>query len=163
MTWMQGHTTITELLAVGHLARISGDAANGAYLLEQGRQRIASAHTIAANDPVGAFFELAYDGVRQAAVALLAQQELRAKLEGGHCHFSNCAANRDAPASSFRGFSSSWQSGFSHPAGKNGNGTVVQVPTMSHTTAADAACTKFLVWLRNCDAMARHVTPWTAG
>lgn len=83
MTWKQGHATITELLAVGHLARISGDAANGDYLLEQGRQRIASAHTIAASDPVGAF-ELAYDGVRQAAVALLAQQGLRAKLEGGH-------------------------------------------------------------------------------
>ncbi len=41
MTWMAGHTTITELLAVGHLARISGDAANGDYLLEQGRQRLA--------------------------------------------------------------------------------------------------------------------------
>ena len=37
MTWKQGHATITELLAVGHLARISGDAANGEYLLEQGR------------------------------------------------------------------------------------------------------------------------------
>jgi len=83
MTWRQGHATITELLAVGHLARIGGDAANGDYLLEQGRQRIASAHTIAATDPVGAF-ELAYDGVRQAAVALLAQQGLRAKIEGGH-------------------------------------------------------------------------------
>ncbi|MBU8840226.1 MULTISPECIES: hypothetical protein [Mycobacteriaceae] len=83
MTWMAGHTTITELLAVGHLARISGDAANGDYLLEQGRQRLASARVIAGTDPVGAF-ELAYDGVRQAAVALLAQQGLRAKLEGGH-------------------------------------------------------------------------------
>lgn len=83
MTWKQGHATITELLDVGHLARVSGDAANGDYLLAQGRQRIASAHTIAPNDPVGAF-ELAYDGVRQAAVALPAQQGLHAKLEGGH-------------------------------------------------------------------------------
>lgn len=83
MTWTTGHATITELLAVGHLARISGDAANGDYLLGQGRQRLASAHTIADSDPVGAF-ELAYDAVRQAAAALLAQQGLRAKLEGGH-------------------------------------------------------------------------------
>ena len=81
MTWTPGHQTITDLLAVGHLARISGDAANGYYLLEQGRQRLASARPIAGTDPVGAF-ELTYDGVRQAAVALLAQQGLRPKLEG---------------------------------------------------------------------------------
>lgn len=66
---------------MGHLACISGDAANGYYLLEQGRQRLASARPIAGTDPVGAF-ELTYDGVRQAAVALLAQQGLRPKLEG---------------------------------------------------------------------------------
>ena len=71
MTWTPGHETITELLAIGHLARISGDAANGYYLLEQAHHRLASARVIAGTDPIGSF-ELAYDGVRQAAVALLA-------------------------------------------------------------------------------------------
>jgi len=83
MTWTTGHDTITGLIAAGHLARIVGDAANGDYLLDQGRQRLASARLIAETDPVGSF-ELAYDGIRQAAVALLAQQGLRAKIEGGH-------------------------------------------------------------------------------
>ena len=92
MTWTPGHETITELLAVGHLARISGDAANGYYLLEQAHHRLASARVIAGTDPIGSF-ELAYDGVRQAAVALLAQQGLRAKLEG--CRYSNFVASRE--------------------------------------------------------------------
>lgn len=83
MTWSAGHETIADLLARGHLARISGEAADGHYLIAQGRKRLGSAQAIADVDIVGAF-EFAYDAIRQAAVGLLAQQGLRTKTEGGH-------------------------------------------------------------------------------
>lgn len=83
MSWRQGHETITLLLRQGHLEQISGEAANGQYLIDQARQRITTAATILEADPASAY-NIAYDGVRQAATALLVQQGLRPKSEGGH-------------------------------------------------------------------------------
>ncbi|QNJ89923.1 hypothetical protein HZU40_00185 (plasmid) [Mycolicibacterium fluoranthenivorans] len=81
--WKPGHTTISTLVQSGHLERISGDAANGDYLIEQARRRLAGARAANAADHIGAF-ELAYDSARQAMTALLAQQGLRPRVEGGH-------------------------------------------------------------------------------
>jgi hypothetical protein len=83
VSWQQGHETITLLIRQGHLERISGEAANGQYLIDQARQRITTAATILEADPVSAY-NIAYDGVRQAATGLLVQQGLRPKAEGGH-------------------------------------------------------------------------------
>jgi uncharacterized protein (UPF0332 family) len=83
MSWRQGHATIALLVNRGHLEQISGQAANGDYLIGQARQRIASANSILQIDRVGAY-NLAYDGTRQAATALLIQQGLRPRIEGGH-------------------------------------------------------------------------------
>jgi ABC-type xylose transport system substrate-binding protein len=83
MSWRQGHATIVQLVNRGHLEQISGQAANGDYLIGQARQRIASANSILQIDRVGAY-NLAYDGTRQAATALLIQQGLRPRVEGGH-------------------------------------------------------------------------------
>jgi hypothetical protein len=83
MSWQQGRETIAYLISRGHLEHISGHAANGQYLITQVHQRLSSASTIADDDPAGAY-NLAYDGVRQAATALLIQQGLRPKIEGGH-------------------------------------------------------------------------------
>ena len=83
MSWRQGHATIVLLVNRGHLEQISGRAANGDYLIGQARQRIASANSILQIDRVGAY-NLAYDGIRQAATALLVQQGLRPRVEGGH-------------------------------------------------------------------------------
>jgi hypothetical protein len=83
MSWQQGHATIVVLINRGHLEQISGQAANGDYLIGQARQRITSANSILQVDRVSAY-NLAYDGTRQAATALLIQQGLRPRMEGGH-------------------------------------------------------------------------------
>lgn len=82
-SWAPGHATISTLIRRGHLERIRGDATNAGYLITQARQRLNSATALLQSDVVAAF-ELAYDGVRQAATALLVQQGLRPKSEGGH-------------------------------------------------------------------------------
>lgn len=76
MTWQQGHATIVMLINRGHLEQISGQASNGGYLLQQGRQRIASANSIVETGRVSAY-NLAYDGARQAVTALLIGRGLR--------------------------------------------------------------------------------------
>lgn len=83
MSWQQGCDTIVLLINRGHLEQISGEAANGQYLITQAHKRLASATTVMTVDPVSAY-NLAYDGARQAATALLIQQGLRPKMEGGH-------------------------------------------------------------------------------
>lgn len=83
MSWKQGHAKIVELIGRGHIDRISGQAANGNYLIGQARQRVTTANSILKVDLVSAY-NLAYDGARQAATALLIQQGLRPRMEGGH-------------------------------------------------------------------------------
>jgi hypothetical protein len=96
MSWRQGHATIVLLINRGHLEQISGQAANGDYLIGQARQRIASANSILQFDRVSAY-NLAYDGTRQAATALLIQQGLRPRIEGGHIAITEAVqANRSA-------------------------------------------------------------------
>jgi uncharacterized protein (UPF0332 family) len=83
MSWQQGRETVVQLINRRHLEQIGGEAANGDYLIGQARQRIATAYSILEIDRVSAY-NLAYDGVRQAATALLIQQGLRPRVEGGH-------------------------------------------------------------------------------
>lgn len=52
--WTQGHDTIARLLERGHLERISGGAANGAYLVDQARQRLGGARAALVAHRVGA-------------------------------------------------------------------------------------------------------------
>jgi hypothetical protein len=62
---------------------VTGSAADGAPGLARARQTLASAHLLLADDQANAFV-LAYDAVRQAGTALLAQQGLRPTSAGGH-------------------------------------------------------------------------------
>jgi hypothetical protein len=82
-SWKPGHDEISALIDRGHLERISGQAADGTYLITQAHQRLAGARAALSADSIGAF-ELAYDGTRLAATALLVQQGLRPKSAGGH-------------------------------------------------------------------------------
>ncbi|MFN6548618.1 hypothetical protein [Mycolicibacterium nivoides] len=81
--WKPGRAVIANLISQRHLERISGDAANGTYLLQQAAQRLSGARAALQADPAGAF-ALAYDGLRQAVTAALVQQGLRPRSEGGH-------------------------------------------------------------------------------
>lgn len=81
--WAPGRAQIQGMLDRGYLGRVTGGAADGRYRVAEARQRIDSADKLLKTDPVGAF-EMAYGGVRQAVTALLLQQGLRPKSDGGH-------------------------------------------------------------------------------
>lgn len=99
--WKTGHAQIAALIERRHLERVSGEAANGAYLLEQARQRLAGARAALSADHIGAF-ELAYDATRQAVTALLVQQGLRPTTAGGHLAIADAAEAQFG--ASFRAF-----------------------------------------------------------
>jgi hypothetical protein len=81
--WARGETEIEQLIAAGHLERVSGAQADGDPLLEQARKTAATAVKLTSDDAYSAYV-LAYDAARFACVALLAQQGLRATTNGGH-------------------------------------------------------------------------------
>lgn len=81
--WVRGEAEIEQLIAAGHLERVSGAQTDGDPLLEQARKTAATAAKLISDDPYSAHV-LAYDAARFACVALLAQQGLRATTNGGH-------------------------------------------------------------------------------
>lgn len=81
--WARGETEIEQLIAAGHLERVSGGQADGTPLLNQARKTIATAAKLIPDDAYSAYV-LSYDAARVACVALLAQQGLRATTNGGH-------------------------------------------------------------------------------
>jgi hypothetical protein len=81
--WARGETEIEQLIAAGHLERVSGGQAGGTPLLNQARKTIATAAKLIPDDAYSAYV-LSYDAARFACVALLAQQGLRATTNGGH-------------------------------------------------------------------------------
>lgn len=81
--WVRGEAEIEQLIAAGHLERVSGAQADGDPLLEKARKTAATAVKLISDDAYSAYV-LAYDAARFACVALLAQQGLRATTNGGH-------------------------------------------------------------------------------
>jgi HEPN domain-containing protein len=81
--WARGETEIEQLIAAGHLERVSGAQADGTSLLNQAKKTIATAAKLIPDDAYSAYI-LSYDAARFACVALLAQQGLRATTNGGH-------------------------------------------------------------------------------
>ncbi|MDR1293348.1 MAG: HEPN domain-containing protein [Bifidobacteriaceae bacterium] len=81
--WEPGAADIEQALKQRTLQAITGAAADGESLLIKAERTITTARDIAESDPDSAFV-LAYDAVRQAGTALLAQQGLRPTTTGGH-------------------------------------------------------------------------------
>lgn len=81
--WARGETEIEQLIAAGHLERVSGAQADGTPLLNQARKTIATAAKLIPDDTYSAYV-LSYDAARFACVTLLAQQGLRVTTNGGH-------------------------------------------------------------------------------
>lgn len=81
--WARGETEIGQLIAAGHLERVTGAQADGTPLLDQAAKTAATAAKLIPDDAYSAYV-LAYDATRFACVALLAQQGLRATASGGH-------------------------------------------------------------------------------
>ena len=86
--WRKGEAEVVRLEHEGKLQYITGAAANGAPLLAQARTTVTTAASLLETDAYSAFV-LAYDAARFACVALLAQQGLRATVDGGHLGVEN--------------------------------------------------------------------------
>lgn len=81
--WSTGKDRIEDLLAAKKLTRLVGADAGVAGHMSRARQQLQSAALLLGQDPVTAYV-VAYDAARHAAVALLAEQDLRVTAEGGH-------------------------------------------------------------------------------
>lgn len=81
--WTQGQADVEEFIAEGALTRLNGADAGRTGLMARARTMLESAEQLLEPDPVTAF-TVAYDAAKHAAMALLAEQNLRATGKGGH-------------------------------------------------------------------------------
>jgi hypothetical protein len=83
MTWAPGRGTIDRLLEADELQRVAPDLSAARRLVDSATRHLASAATVAHDDPEAAF-ATSYDAARKACSALLEAQGLRATTRGGH-------------------------------------------------------------------------------
>jgi hypothetical protein len=81
--WSRGEASIEQQLRVGDLQSVRGGQADGSPWLVKAGRIVETAAGLVAVDP-GSAITLAYDAARFAAMAVLAQQGLRATTRGGH-------------------------------------------------------------------------------
>lgn len=81
--WSTGKDRIEELIAAKKLTPLVGADAGVAGHMSRARQQLKSATLLLEQDPVTAYV-VAYDDARHAAVAILAEQDLRVTAAGGH-------------------------------------------------------------------------------
>ena len=76
MRWDKGRDEIERMLSDGYLQRVPASREHADRLLAEAERHLASAGSLAADDPQGAF-ALMYDASRKALTAILANQGLR--------------------------------------------------------------------------------------
>lgn len=81
--WSRGEAQIEQQLRAGELQALRGGLADGEPWLAKAERTVAAAATLIDTDASSAI-TLAYDAARFAALAVLAQQGLRATTKGGH-------------------------------------------------------------------------------
>lgn len=82
-SWPVGQQDVEALIDSGDVTRLTGADAGRPRLMERARQQLESASKLTDSDPVTAYV-VAYDAAKHAAMALLAEQDLRATGDGGH-------------------------------------------------------------------------------
>lgn len=83
MRWNQGRAEVDAMLAAGELQRVPASREHADNLLALAVQHLASARSVVATDPEGAY-AIGYDASRKALAAVLENQGLRATSRGGH-------------------------------------------------------------------------------
>jgi hypothetical protein len=81
--WSRGEAQIEQQLRAGELQAVRGGLADGEPWLVKAERTVTAAATLVDADASSAI-TLAYDAARFAALAVLAQQGLRATTKGGH-------------------------------------------------------------------------------
>lgn len=106
MTWGPGRDQVSTLLASGELERVATDPALATRLLVDADRHLESSRSVAELGDLTGAYQLAYDALRKAAAALLANQGLRATSRGGHIAIQEAVRAQFAtPGSPFRAFS----------------------------------------------------------
>lgn len=83
MSWGQGASKVEDLIEAGAITRLQGADLGVSGLMDRVRQQLGSAETLLDPDPATAYV-VAYDAAKHAAMALLAEQNLRVTSDGGH-------------------------------------------------------------------------------
>lgn len=81
--WATGSATIDALIEAKEINRLRGAGSAADGFMARARQQLASAAQLVDSDPTTAYV-VAYDAVKHAAMALLAEQDLRPTSTGGH-------------------------------------------------------------------------------
>lgn len=81
--WEQGRDVIDRLLQAGDLERVPPSREQAESMIAEARRHVASAQRILDVDPAGAY-ALLYDAARKSVAAILENQGLRGKSQGGH-------------------------------------------------------------------------------
>src|SRR6185369_12680611 len=81
--WSRGEARIEQHLRSGEMQAVRGAQADGTPWLAKATRTVETAASLVETDPSSAI-TLAYDAARFAAMAVLAQQGLRATTKGGH-------------------------------------------------------------------------------
>ncbi|MGL5929792.1 MAG: HEPN domain-containing protein [Dermatophilaceae bacterium] len=81
--WSPGRATVEDLISARKITRLAGADAGRDGLMERARQQLLSATALIESDPATAYV-VAYDAAKHAAMALLAEQNLRPTHDGGH-------------------------------------------------------------------------------
>ncbi|MGB5937737.1 MAG: HEPN domain-containing protein [Ornithinimicrobium sp.] len=81
--WATGQQAVEELLAEGLVIRLVGADAGRRDLMARAHQLLTSAGVLVDSDPATAYL-VAYDAAKHAAMALLAEQNLRVSGKNGH-------------------------------------------------------------------------------
>ncbi len=105
-SWPTGIQTIKRLLAAGSLQRVSASRQAATTFLDAAAKHLDSAHTLAEEDPDGAY-TLLYDAARKSLAAILQAQGLRATSSGGHYAIQEAIAaqfTKPPPRDAFRPF-----------------------------------------------------------
>jgi len=85
MSWETGQEIVDQMISTEHVRRLNGADAGVPGLMERANSMLKSAEKLIPTDPVTAYM-VAYDAAKHAAMALLAEQNLRAV--GPHPHKS---------------------------------------------------------------------------
>lgn len=81
--WTTGRHVVEELVAQGLVTRLVGADAGREDLMARARQLLTSAGVLVESDPATAYL-VAYDAAKHAAMAILAEQNLRVSGKEGH-------------------------------------------------------------------------------
>lgn len=82
--WEQGRAIVDSMIADGSIQSVPASREHADRLLEMSDQKLVSAELVLGSGDAASAFSIAYDAARLALTAMLANEGLRPRTEGGH-------------------------------------------------------------------------------